>query len=85
MNLSQADFIIFCFGGIRPTARRLGEMPNTVQQWKKQGFITSSKHQKIIDAAKEDGLPITPESLLYPPNKTQLAKLKLTLSQEKLT
>lgn len=82
VKLTQADFVISCFGGIRPTARKLRVCPNTVQQWKKRGLITSNKHQKILDAAKKDNLPITPETLINPPSKAQLSKLLLGICQQ---
>jgi uroporphyrinogen-III synthase len=43
--------IIATFGGIRPTASKLGIAVSTVQGWKERGVIPEARHQEIREAA----------------------------------
>lgn len=65
--MNQADLVIGIFGGIRPAARALDEWPGSVQKWKKRGYVPATKHQKVLDCAKELKLKLTAQMLLTPP------------------
>ncbi|HYE49992.1 MAG TPA: hypothetical protein VEB20_10420 [Azospirillaceae bacterium] len=58
--MNQASHIIDKFGGITPLARRLNKPITTVQKWKTSGFIPARHQQDVLDAAREDGLSLTP-------------------------
>lgn len=57
---TQASRIIRILGGTRAAARLLGEAPSTVQGWKSSGWIPADRHDRILDVAKAEGLPIAP-------------------------
>jgi hypothetical protein len=59
--MTQAENIIGFFGGVRPMARQLGNIPpTTVQGWKDRGFIPSRRHAEILAIANQRGINLTP-------------------------
>lgn len=53
------------FGGIRPMAAKLGDVPpSTVKSWHAKREIPSWRHNSILTAAKENGIDITIEELI---------------------
>lgn len=52
------------FGGIRPMAAKLGDVPpSTVKSWHAKGHIPSWRHASILAAALRHSVQITPEEL----------------------
>lgn len=71
-RMNPAEYVIHVFGGVRATARALDRYPATISKWQNYknkngelGQIPSSAQRDILDVAKRDGLPITPEDLIY--------------------
>lgn len=47
------------FGGIRPMASKLGDVPpSTVKSWHKNRLIPSWRHDSILAAAKRHGIQL---------------------------
>lgn len=47
------------FGGIRPMAAKLGDVPaSTVKSWHKNGKIPSWRHPQILAAAHDHKIPL---------------------------
>lgn len=64
----DAAQVVAAFGGIRPTAARLGVPATTVQGWKKRGAIPQARRADVLRAAREAGIdlaaaPPVPEQL----------------------
>jgi len=58
--MTQADYIISKFGGIRPMARALGhKSPSTVQYWKKTGWISAPQQSVVLEVAARDGISLS--------------------------
>lgn len=53
-------------GGIRKMAELLGEPPSTVQSWKTAGRIPAQKQPLVMERAKEAGIEITAEDVVFP-------------------
>lgn len=52
------------FGGIRPMAAKLGDVPpSTVKSWHTKGEIPVWRHDSILAAAKRAGVPLTRREL----------------------
>lgn len=54
------------FGGIRPMARKLGELPSSVSAWKQRGRIPAEKQPHVLQVGQNMGLPITAEHVVFP-------------------
>lgn len=52
----QVDQVIDAFGGLRPLATRLGIAVSTVQGWKERGVVPEIRIERIMAAAREDGI-----------------------------
>ena len=55
---SAAEQVIARFGGLRPTATKLGVAVSTVQGWKARGHIPETRHEDLRAAAKAHGIEI---------------------------
>jgi len=55
--------VIQAFGGIRPMANTLGLAVSTVQGWKNRDAIPETRHQLILDTAREHGIELSPDLL----------------------
>ncbi|HLS69197.1 MAG TPA: mitofilin family membrane protein [Kiloniellales bacterium] len=55
---NAAERVIARFGGIRPTASKLGVAVSTVQGWKMRGHIPVARRQQIEKAAEELGVEL---------------------------
>ncbi|WP_119169325.1 uroporphyrinogen-III synthase [Algihabitans albus] len=55
---SAAEHVIARFGGLRPTATKLGVAVSTVQGWKARGHIPETRHDDLRAAAKTHGIEI---------------------------
>lgn len=64
MQMTPAQYVIYVFKGVRATARAVGRTPSSVSKWQK-GRIPSGAHRKILDVARERGLDLTPDDLVY--------------------
>lgn len=63
------------FGGIRPMAAKLGDVPpSTVKSWHKSRAIPSWRHQSILDAAKRLKFELSPEELVHIPPDEAMAQ-----------
>src|SRR5690554_7982352 len=60
---SAAERIIARFGGIRPTATKLGVAVSTVQGWKMRGQIPPARLEQIKKAAEELGVNLDASEL----------------------
>lgn len=56
-------------GGIRKAADLLGKPPSTVQSWKNSGRIPSHEQPLVIERAKEAGIPVSAEDVVFPLGK----------------
>lgn len=65
-----AQAVIAAFGGIRPTAHKLGVAVSTVQGWKERGTIPRSRHAEILVAAQTHEIDLDPD-LLAASDQTQ--------------
>ena len=71
-NYSPAQYVIHIFGGVRATARAISRTPGAIGFWKRDrnkggfgGDIPGSMHKKILVIAKQSGLDLTPDDLIY--------------------
>lgn len=64
MHMTPAQYVIHIFKGVRATARAVGRTPSSVSKWQK-ARIPSGAHRKILDVAKERGLDLTSNDLVY--------------------
>jgi hypothetical protein len=62
----EGDTLFDLFGGIRPTARALGESPATVHGWKRVGRVPAEKQPHVLAVAQALGLSITAENIVFP-------------------
>lgn len=52
------------FGGIRPMAAKLGDVPaSTVKSWHKKGQIPAWRHASILEAARKLNIELTTDEL----------------------
>lgn len=51
-------------------ATALGERPSTVQSWKDNGRVPSTKQPMVLDKAKELGISVTANDVVYPLGNT---------------
>ncbi len=58
--MSYVQNIVAKFGGVRSMARAVGKPPSTVASWKERGAIPDSHKVEILDAARKQGIPLTP-------------------------
>jgi hypothetical protein len=72
MYYNPAQYVIFIFGGVRAAARALGRHPGAICNWKKArdrggcgGDVPGPAQKIILTAAKEKGLDITPNDLIF--------------------
>jgi len=53
------------FGGIRPMAAKLGDVPaSTVKSWHKQGKIPAWRHASILAAARDHRITLDADELV---------------------
>lgn len=53
------------FGGIRPMAAKLGDVPaSTVKSWHKKRHIPGWRHASILAAALRHGVDVSPDELV---------------------
>lgn len=52
-------------------AELLGEPPSTVQSWKLVGRIPAAKQPAVLRKARELGLPVTAEDVIFPLGREQ--------------
>lgn len=64
--MSTEHTLFQLFGGIRPTARALDELPQTVAHWKRKGRIPVEKQPHVLEVGQALGLPITAEHVVFP-------------------
>lgn len=62
----KGETLFDLFGGIRPTARALGESPATVHGWKTVGRVPAEKQPHVLSVARALGLCITAENVVFP-------------------
>ncbi len=65
MRKSPARHVVDTFLGARPTARAVGVDPRNVFHWLKRGKIPRNQMGTILLIARELGLDITPEDLIF--------------------
>ncbi|MFA7456155.1 MAG: hypothetical protein WCY57_01800, partial [Micavibrio sp.] len=58
-SMNNAAAIIERFGGIRPTAAKVGAPVTTVQGWKKRDVIPASRRGDVVRAARENGIDLS--------------------------
>lgn len=64
--MSKEQTLFDLFGGIRPTARAVDELPQTVAHWKRVGRIPAEKQPHVLAIGLKLGLPITAEHVVFP-------------------
>lgn len=72
VHLSPAEYVIFCFNGVRATARAIGRTPSAVSKWQKYkdkdgrvGGVPRGVQSEILAAAKRLDVDITADDLVY--------------------
>ena len=74
--MKPAELVIAKFGGVRPLARLLGLDHSTLCGWQRKapkgsdGLVPSRYHKPLLDLAKEKGIELTPDDLIYGTVKT---------------
>ena len=56
---SAAEQVIARFGGLRPTATKLGVAVSTVQGWKARGHVPETRHEELRNAAAAHDIDIS--------------------------
>ena len=56
---SAAEQVIARFGGLRPTATKLGVAVSTVQGWKARGHVPETRHEELRSAAAAHNIDIS--------------------------
>lgn len=74
MNMSKAIDLFAKLGGTREMAKLLGEPPSTVQSWKSAGRIPSQKQPLVIQRARDAGISVTADDVVWPLEKRPAAK-----------
>ena len=64
--MSKEQTLFELFGGIRPTARAVDELPQTVAHWKRVGRIPAEKQPHVLAVGLKLGLPITAAHVVFP-------------------
>lgn len=68
MRMTQAERIIGLFGGVTALSRALHhKYPTTVQGWKERGFIPSPQHEAVLNAGRDNNIPVTPDHFFDSP------------------
>jgi uroporphyrinogen-III synthase len=62
-DMTPGQKVITRFGGIRPMAAKLGVAVSTVQGWRERGAIPARHHERVLEAARTEGLEIGPAEL----------------------
>lgn len=66
--MNAVDRIVEKFGGITAMARALGHRhPTTVQGWKARGVIPARRQQQVLDAARANGIALSPGDFFEAP------------------
>lgn len=52
------------FGGIRPMAEKLGLPPSTVKSWHAKRSIPDWRHEPVMRAAADNGIPLKLEEVV---------------------
>lgn len=65
--LSPAKLVILLFGGVRPLARLLDKAQSSVSKWQNtdDGGVPRKCHLKLLQIAKERGVELTPDDLVF--------------------
>lgn len=58
--MTQAERIISKFRTQRQLANMLGCQQSAVANWKKRGFIPANQQPRVLSAARQLGIPLTP-------------------------
>jgi len=66
--MAYAPKIIKRFGGTRAAAAAMRLPPSTVQSWKDTGLIPAKHQQKILDAARANGIALEPADFFDAPD-----------------
>jgi hypothetical protein len=56
---NAAEHVIAKFGGQTRLARLLGKPQSSIEHWARIGFIPKKWHEKVLNLARHDGVPIT--------------------------
>ena len=60
-EMSYVDHIVSEFGGVRPMAKKTAKPTSTVSSWLKRGSIPDAQKPEILEAARREGLTLSPE------------------------
>lgn len=63
--LTPVETAIEVFGGVRVMARAIGRDPASVCRWQQNGTIPANIQTKVLEAAKDLELDLTPEDIIY--------------------
>ncbi|MCB9978896.1 MAG: hypothetical protein H6862_04760 [Rhodospirillales bacterium] len=77
--LGDASLIIDRFGGIRPMSNKIGVPVTTIQGWKKRGMIPAARREKVLDAAKENGIDLSDVLSGNPPPNENAESMPITI------
>ena len=73
--MNSAQFVIGKFGGQSALARMIGKGRSTVQHWRKTGTIPAQWHPVLLQAARDQGIDVSPEDfILAPPDSAGNAR-----------
>lgn len=65
VHLSPVRYVSLIFGGYRQVAKVLSIDPGTVCRWDRNGRMTVKAQTVLLTAARERGLSLTPEDLIF--------------------
>lgn len=74
--MSYSRKIIQKFGGINPMARILDIPPSTVQGWKERGVIPARRQVEVIEAARREGIAVSPADFFDMPDEHDGAEIR---------
>lgn len=64
-HLTPVEVCILEFGGVRKLAKAMGIDPAAASRWKRRGTVPSYIQKRLIELARERGLSISADELIF--------------------
>lgn len=65
--MTQAETIISKFGTQEALANALGCRQSVIAGWKRRGFVPAQQQGRVLEAAKREGVSLTPDDFFASP------------------
>ncbi len=65
VHLSPVEYVVHIFSGVRAAGRAAGRHGTVVAKWRKSGRIPNTAYIPLLEAAKERGLDLTANDLIF--------------------